>query len=324
MTWIFFIAIAAIIIFAGSRLSILAEKLADLLNVSSTAIGLLLVSIITSLPELATSLGAVLKVGQPNLALGNTLGSDLFNLMIIALCDLLFRKKGILRNAGHRMAHLVYYLLMISAICITLTLPNSVNLLGMHFNLGSLGVIALYIYIFLSTHKSSVEHAHIASTEDRSDLWKTVAQFSLAAIVIVAAGIVLAHLGDRIAEQTGLEQSFVGTLFLAFATSLPELTVSITAARIGAYNLMLGNILGSNMFNVFVAAVTDLAYRKEALHMPENISPNLLIIAGCAITATLIAMISIKQKQKAKTIAWESIATVALYAVGLYALYMGR
>ena len=323
MIWIYFIAIAAVIIFAGSKLSVLAEKLAGLLNISSSAIGLLLVSIITSLPELATSLGAVLKVGQPNLALGNTLGSDLFNLMIIALCDLLFRKKGLLRQTGHRMAPLVYYLLMISAICLTLTLPNSIALLGMHFNIGSLGVIALYIFIFLSTHKSSGEHASPAPMEDRSELGKIIAQFSIAALVIVVAGIILAHLGDRIAEQTGLEQSFVGTLFLAFATSLPELTVSIAAMRIGAYDLMLGNILGSNMFNVFVAAVADLAYRKEALHIPENINPNLLFIAACAIAMTFVAMIAIKQKKKASVVAWESIVMIALYAAGLYALYTG-
>ena len=323
MIWIYFIAIAAIIIFAGSKLSILAEKLAKLLNISSSAIGLLLVSIITSLPELSTSLSAVIQVQQPNLALGNTLGSDLFNLMIIALCDLLFRKKGLLRQARHRIAPLIYYLLMISAVCLTLTLPNSIALLGMHFNIGSLGIIALYLFIFLRTHKSCGEHASPAPIEDRSELGKTVAQFSIAALVIVVAGIILAQLGDQIAEQTGLEQSFVGTLFLAFATSLPELTVSITAMRIGAYDLMLGNILGSNMFNVFVAAIADLAYRKEALHMPENVSSNLLVIAGCAIAMTLIAMISIQQKKKAKIIAWESIVMMALYAAGLYALYLG-
>jgi len=321
MIWVYFIAVAAVIIFAGSRLSILAEKLASLLNISSSAVGLLLVSIITSLPELATSLGAVLKVGQPNLAVGNTMGSDLFNLMIIALCDLLFRKKGLLRQTGHRIAPLLYYLLMISAICLTLTLPNSIAFLGMHFNIGSLGVIGLYLFVFFRTHQSSEGHPSPSLSENRSELGQTVLLFSVAAFVIVLAGIVLAQLGDRIAEQTGLEQSFVGTLFLALATSLPELTVSITAMKIGAYDLMLGNILGSNMFNVFVVAISDLAYRKEALHMPENISPNLLLITGCAIAMTFIAMIAIQQKKKARLIAWESMVMLALYATGLYALY---
>lgn len=323
MIWILFIAVAAVIIFAGARLSVLAEKLAELLNISSSTVGLLLVSIITSLPELSTSLSSVLSVGQPNLAVGNTLGSDLFNLMIIALCDLLFRKKGLLRQTNHQILPLIHYLLMIGAILLTLTVPNFIAIGGMHFNIGSLGVVALYLFIFVRTHQSGEEHASPALPEDRSALGKTVIQFSIASIVIVLAGMALAQLGDQIAKQTGLEQSFVGTLFLAMATSLPELTVSITAMKIGAYDLMLGNILGSNMFNVFVMAVTDLAYRKEALHMPENISYGLLLIAGCAIAMTFVAMVGMKQNKKARFIAWESVAMIGFYLTGLFCLYRG-
>jgi len=321
--WVSFIALAAVIVFAGSKLSMLAEKLAMLLNVSSSAIGLLLVSVITSLPELSISLSAVMKVQQPNLAVGNTLGSDLFNLMIIALCDLLFRQKGLLRKTEGRMTPLVHYLLMISALILTLRLPNSISWLGLNFNGGSLGVIGLYLFIFFSTHKSSGEHASPALPKDRSELGKTVAHFSIAAGIIVVAGVILAQLGDQIAEQTGLDQSLVGTLFLALATSLPELTVSITAVRMGAYDLMLGNILGSNMFNVFIVAVTDMAYRKEVLHMPENVSAGLLLIAGCAIAMTLVAGVSLQQRQRARFIAWESLVMVGLYLTGLYTLYKG-
>jgi cation:H+ antiporter len=322
MIWISFILLAAIIIFAGSRLSVLAERLAELLNISSSTVGLLLVSIITSLPELSTSLSAVHTVGQPNLALGNTLGSDLFNLMIIALCDLLFRKKGLLRQTNHCITPLIHYLIMLGALLLTLTLPNSISLFGQHINVGSLAIFALYLFIFFGTHQAGEEHESTGPTPDRSALGKTIAQFSLAAAVIVIAGIGLAKIGDQIAIQTGLEQSFVGTLFLALATSLPELTVSITAMRIGAYNLMLGNILGSNMFNIFVVAITDLSYRKEALHMPENLNPSLLLIAGCVFAMTLITWAGMKQKKKARIIAWESVMTLSLYLIGLYALYV--
>ncbi|MBI9020139.1 MAG: hypothetical protein JEZ10_02645, partial [Verrucomicrobia bacterium] len=155
MIWIYFIAIAALIIFAGSKLAVLAEKLAVLLHISSSAIGLLLVSIITSLPELSTSLGAVITVKQPNLALGNTMGSDLFNLMIIALCDILFRKSGILRQARLRITPLIHYLMMITLLLLTLTLPNTVSLFGANFNAGSLLIMGLYLYIFFHTHRNS-------------------------------------------------------------------------------------------------------------------------------------------------------------------------
>ncbi len=323
MIWITFIAIAAVIIFAGIHLSTLAEKLAEILNISSSTVGLLLVSVITSLPELSTSLGAAVQVGQPSLAAGNTLGSDLFNLMIIALCDLIFRKKGLLRQTAHRLTPLVHYLLMIGAVVLTLTLPNAIAIAGLHFNAGSLGIILLYLFIFFSTHKAGGQHHADTANEDRSELTKTVILFSIAAIVIVISGIVLAQLGDKIAEQTGLEQSFVGTLFLALATSLPELTVSLTAMKIGAFDLMIGNILGSNMFNVLILAITDLAYRQEALHIPENISPGLLIIAACTISMTLVAGVAGRQKKLARIVAWESLVMLGLYLTGLFALYKG-
>jgi len=323
MIWIYFIVLAAVIIFAGSKLAVLAEKLAELLHISSSAIGLLLVSIITSLPELSTSLGAVIKVGEPNLALGNTLGSDLFNLMIIALCDILFRKSGILRQARLRMTPLIHYLMMITLLLLTLTLPNSISLFGAHFNAGSLLIMALYITIFLHTHHAGqTPQLEGAAPVNRSELSKTLFQFIAAALVIVISGIYLAKLGDRIAVETGLDQSFVGSLFLALATSLPELTVSIAALRIGAVDLMLGNILGSNMFNVFIASISDLAYRKEALHIPDNINSGLLWIGGCAIGMAAIALIATKQRRQSKLpFSGESIVMLGLYIAGLYALY---
>ena len=323
MIWFYFIAVAAIIILAGSKLAVLAEKLAGLLNISSSAIGLLLVSIITSLPELATSLSAAVKVGQPNLAVGNTLGSDLFNLMIIALCDLLFRKKGLLRNPPHQLAPLVHYLLLIGTLLLTLTLPNQISLFGAHFNAGSLIIVALYLFIFFSTHRNDQAPAtDTAAPADRKELQKTSFQFALASLVIVIAGMALAQLGDKISAETGLGQSFVGTLFLALATSLPELTVSITALRIGAVDLMLGNIFGSNMFNVFIAGITDLAYRKEAFQIPENINPGLLLIGACSITMTGIVILAMKQNKQAKFLAWESLAMIGLYGAGLFALFV--
>lgn len=319
MIWILFITIAAVIIFAGSKLSALAEKLAEDFHISSSTVGLLLVSIVTSLPELSTSLGAVLKVGRPDLAVGNTLGSDLFNLMIIALCDLLFRKKGILRQTSRHLAPLLHYLIMISAILLTLTLPNSIHLFGMNFNAGSLLIAGLYLFLFIRTH-----HSEQTAREEQSihaDAGKTVLKFAATSAVIIVAGTMLAKLGDQIAEQTGLEQSFVGSLFLALATSLPELTVSITAVRIGAYDLMVGNIIGSNMFNVFICAISDLAYRREAFHIPDNLDSGLILLGGSVIAMACVTMLGMRQKTKARHIAWESLLGILLYLTGLFTLY---
>jgi cation:H+ antiporter len=324
MIWFGFILTAAVIVIAGSKLCVLAEKLAKDFHISSSAIGLLLVSIITSLPELSTSLGAVLKVGRPDLSVGNNLGSDLFNLMIIALCDLLFRRGGMLRQIHSKTGPLLCYLVMLAGILLTLLLPNRIVFMGARFNIGSLIVIAFYLITFLRNHRSGqvpLSESDWVESNPPDRRKKTIFQFAVASVVIVISGVVLAQLGDQIAERTGLEQSFIGTLLLALATSLPELTVSITALKTGSIDLMMGNLVGSNMFNVLVTAIADLAYRKEALHIPDNVNPGLLIPGGCAALMVGVVMLAMRQKKKARWVAWESVAMILIYLTALFALY---
>ena len=88
----------------------------------------------------------------------------------------------------------------------------------------------------------------------------------VSAALVVGAAIWLANSGDRIAETMGLEASFVGTQFLAFSTSLPELATSFAAVRLGAPDLAIGNILGSNVFNMgFILFLDDVAFTDGAI-----------------------------------------------------------
>lgn len=337
MIWICFAAIAVIIIFAGSRLSVFADRLAGLLNLSRSAVGILLVSFVTTLPELSTTMGAIIKVGEPNLALGNNIGSVLFNLMIIAVCDIFFRRGGILRQTSDYVPCMFHSMLLLILMLLALIAPNAVRLFGFNFACGSVFVIAAYLAVFFATHRNaSAGHEKIldefqAVTDQvahsgtrRATLAKTLAGFLISAVVVVVSGLALASIGDRIAETTGLGKSFVGTLFLAIATSLPELAVGITSVRIGAYDLMIGNVAGANMLNVLVIAVADLVHRKEALHIPDNLSRSQLLTGFCAILVTLLVMGAMKQKKKSRFgFGWESIVMLAVYTASLYALYKG-
>lgn len=328
MIWICFAATAAVIILAGSRLSVFADQLAGLLKLSRSAVGILMVSLVTTLPELSTTLGAIVKVGQPDLAIGNNLGSVLFNLIIIAVCDLVFRKGGILRQA-HQTAPMLQSLIMLILALLTLSLPNSLSLNGLNFAAGSPVIIAVYIIIFLTVHRTGRRETgpqeENSGTAGKSPaLSKALTGFLISAVIVVCCGIILAGLGDRIAAETGLGRSFVGTLFLAAATSLPELTVGITSVRIGAYDMMIGNIAGANMLNVLVIAVADLIYKKEALHIPGNLSRSQLLTGGCAAAVTLLAMLAMRQKEKSKTgVSWESPVMLLIYLASLFALYKG-
>ncbi len=337
MVWVYFVAIAAVIIFAGSRLSIFADQLADLLKLSRSAVGILLVSFVTTLPELSTTIGAIAKVGEPNLALGNNLGSVLFNLMIIGICDIIFRKGGILRQTANYVPCVFHSMLLIILMLITLILPNAISLSGFNFSVGSVLVIVAYIAIFFTTHRDGSTHQEqildefhavtdkVAHPDNRHPtLVKALTGFVISGIIVVISGITLASIGDQIAETTGLGQSFVGTLFLAIATSLPELAVGITAVRIGAYDLMIGNVAGANMLNVLVMAIADLIHRKEALHIPDNLVPSQLLTGFCAIVVTLLVMGAMKQKRKSRLgFGWESVVMLSVYVASLYALYRG-
>lgn len=336
--WILFIATAAVIIWAGSKLSLFADVLADKFHLSRSAVGVLLVSMVTTLPELSTSLGAVVRVGNPNLALGNNLGSVLFNLLIIAICDIVFRKGGILRlahksilpNAGF--AALVLVLMLIS-----LCRPFGLQALGLRFGAGALVVIAVYLVIFFKTRRGD-EDDILPGDRSASEMSKAraVTGFAWSSVVVIAAGIGLAVIGDKIATQhPAMSGSFVGTLFLAIATSLPELTVAITSVRMGAYDLMLGNVMGANMLNVMVIAIADLVYTKEVIRfpawgarpaIPAELDWGQMVsgLGGLAITGLVMAALALNAgKEKRRSVGWETPLIVVVYLVCLYSLYRG-
>ncbi len=323
MIWLYFILVAAVIIWAGSKLSVYADVLADKFNLSHSTVGILLVSMVTTLPEISTTLGAVVKVGDPNLALGNNLGSFLFNLSIIAICDLVFRKGDILQQASRgNIKHAALSMLLLGVMLTSLMLPIKVSISGHRFGLGSIGVIVMYLIIFFKTHHDGGSEDVLAEDRSQSEMTKAKAifGFSMSAVVVIAMGILLAIIGDKLAQTyTFMSGSFVGTLFLAIATSLPELTVGISSVRMGAYDLMMGNIMGANMLNVLVIGLADLVYGKEALQIPDNLTTGQLFTGVVGIIATCVVMIGIARKKKDD----QKKVLISLESALLFVLHLG-
>lgn len=325
--WITFIALATVIIVAGSRLSFYADVLAIKFRISSSVIGALLVSFITSLPELTTTLGSIVTVHSPDMALGNIFGSNLFNLSIIAFCDIVFIKDGVFRNINRGEARPAAMSLGIIAIAAAgLLTPVGFTIFGLNFGLGSVFVIAGYIYFFRRMHKSGgleeLMEAEDAGDADEKSTSGAVAAFVVCALLIVASGVSLAVIADRIAKAGGMTHSFMGILFLATATSLPELSVGISAVRRRSYDLLLGTVLGSNIFNVLVIAIADLLYLDAPLKIPVNLGWTHLFSAGCAMLATLVVLAGILFKpRKPRLSLIYSISTIAIYIVCLFVIY---
>lgn len=327
MTWFLFFLVAAIIVVAGSKLSVYADILAIKLKLSRSAIGVLLVSIVTTLPEITTTLSAICKVDAPNMALGNNFGSILFNLSIIGICDIVFRQGGILRHIHNyelRPAVCSLALILIAALGLVFTVPVHIGIFS--FGLGSLAVILVYIACFKWIHSKGapVEILEEAEEVRTTSTFAAALGFIVCSVAIVASGISLAVLGSRLAESAGLSRSFVGTLFLAVATSLPELTVGISSVRRGAFDLMLGNVMGANMLNVLVIALADIFYLNAALNVPGNLGWSQIFAAFCAVISTIVAIagiLRVSRERESRFIDWRSASIMGLHIICLVVIF---
>lgn len=150
----------------------------------------------------------------------------------------------------------------------------------------------------------------------------TYFRFILAALAIIGAGIWLAFIGDEIAATYSLSASFVGSLFLAITTSMPELAVTIAAVRLGAIDMALADILGANMLNMANIFTTDLFYTSGPVL--SVVSSEHLITAVMAIAMTILVIIGLRFRQERKTfrfISWYGVVLILLYLIGSYLLF---
>jgi cation:H+ antiporter len=143
-------------------------------------------------------------------------------------------------------------------------------------------------------------------------------------MVVIIAAIFLPKIGEGIAETTGLGQTFVGNIFIALSTSLPEVVVSISAVKMGAIDLAVGNLFGSNIFNIFILVLDDMFFVKGPIL--SFVNANHIISALSAILMTAIAIIGLTYRAEKKTLllAWDSVGILLVYIANIMLLYMLR
>jgi cation:H+ antiporter len=187
-------------------------------------------------------------------------------------------------------------------------------------------VIAMrMVFLFEKKRISELVHERVeAARYDKMTLKRALTYYGANALLVVAAATYLPHLADQIAFATGLGRTFVGTIFVALATSLPELVVSIAAVRIDATDLMFGNLLGSNLFNMAILGLDDLVYVKGPIL--AHASPAHLVTASAAMAMTAVAVIGLTYRVSKKRLwfAWDSWALLAVYMVAVSLVYVMR
>jgi len=322
-----FAVCAVLIARAGYVLSRSADALADAYGWGRGWVGLALLATVTSLPELASGISAVAFVDAPNLAVGNALGACVVNLLFLVVVDALQRRQPMYREASA--THLLsagFGVVMLGFVALSLLTGTRAPAV-LHVGIYSPMLLALYLLALKGVHAHE-RQAMAAGTATRSavpegqtrDEWR---RFGLAAGVVLAAGSWLPAVADGLATTLGLSRSFVGTVLMAVVTTLPEMAVTLGALRLGALDMAIGNLLGSNLFNVMILAVDDVFYVRGPL-----LADAASVHAGTAVTAlvmtglVIIGLVMRPQGRTLRVVSWVSVALAATYLVNAALVYL--
>lgn len=322
-----FIIIAAIIVICGTRLSKYGDIIAEKTGLGRAWTGLIILASITSLPELITGISSVAFADLPDIAAGDIMGSCVFNLLILAMLDPMDKGKPIFSRVGQ--SHLLSAGFGVALIGLT-----SISILLQEF-IPSFWHIGAYTPVFFAVYIVGIRMVYFYEKRfikdlvsegtrqyDGVTLKRAVAMYSLNALIVVGVATALPFVAGGIAEATGLGSNFVGTVFVAITTSLPELVVSIAALRIGAPDLATGNILGSNMFNILVLGIDDLAYVKGPLLSHIAVSHAVTGLMAILMTAIVLIAITSRPEKKSTRFGWDSLSMLTVGVLSMYFAYL--
>ncbi|MDA8260900.1 MAG: sodium:calcium antiporter [Betaproteobacteria bacterium] len=327
--WISLLACLAVIGVAGVRLSRYGDVIAENSGMSRGWVGLILLATVTSLLELVTGLSSVAVAKVPDIAVGDIMGSCVFNLLIIVLLDFLYRKESVYTRARQGNVPSAGYgiaLIGFTGFNLLLYRAGTIPALG-HVGLYTPVILLLYLLAMRSLYR--YEQAQLSEyVEDRVELYpdtslkQAVQGYALAAVAVVA-GIWLPFIARDLAVAMAWEQSFVGTLFVAAIASAPEVVVTVAALRMGAVDLAIGNLFGSNLSNSAILALDDLAYLPGPLFADVSISHaasafSAMMMSGLAVVSLVLRPTS----RVLRSVSWISLMLLVIYPLNTLFLYL--
>lgn len=327
-----FIVCALAIAVAGYQLVQYAEKLSAITGIGEALFGAILLGAITSLAGIITSVTAAWQ-GHPELAMSNAIGGIAAQTLFLAVADVFYRKANLEHSSASYANLLVGLLLivMLSFILMTVFAP-AVTFLQIH----PASILLLIIYYvgnrFINQAKSApmwfpkntdetVQDIPTARDGDGVNLPLLWTKFGLLAVVVGFSGYMIATTGVRIAQESGMTEGLVGSLFTAVITSVPELIVTVAAVRQNALTLAVANIIGGNSFDVLFVSFSDFAFREGSLFHAVGNEQIFVLILTQLLTAVLIGGLLIRQREGIVNIGWESALIILLFVGGYVVLY---
>lgn len=334
IAWAIFFTSGAVIVYAGAKLSRYGDQIADLTGLGGLWVGVVLMAAATSLPEIFTDVSAAL-MHAPDLAAGDLFGSSMANMLILGIVDLMHRQKQVWQQAAfeHALsAGLAFFLTGLAAFFVLFGSDIKHGGIG----LGSMLLLLFYIFGMRVVFRQEIvkrrqreqekvaegqADEEIAQTSKRETIRQASLRFAAAAAGLLIAAPFLAGSANEIAEQSGITATFIGTSLVGITTSLPELVTAIAAVRLGAFDLAVGNLFGSNAFNMAAFFFVDLAYRPGPLFNAVSDAHAMTALWSMILMSIALMGIIYRVEKRYMLIEPDSFLIILGYCLGLWLLF---
>jgi len=329
--WMLFGISLVLVLFGGVRLAYSGDMIAEKTGIGRAWIGLVIISFATTLPELVTSVSSICLVKEPDLAVGNCFGSMAFNLLLVTFIDLFGNKRRLLRGDLNR------GLLLSGGLFLFLLLVVQVSVFSLRSHLlpdlsigrvdpSSFLIIIIYfvttrlIFTYGKKNAPAPESTDGKAYDDHT-LGRSLFLYVVAASCVLVGGILLAKTANSIATTTGIGQTFIGSTLVGITTSLPEMVVAFSAIRLGALEMVLGNVVGANLFNLIIVALCDFLYRPGILLKAISLNHTVTIVLVILMTCVVFLGYYFPPRKKVLHLGWDSLCLFLLYGIGVTLLY---
>ncbi len=319
---VLFLLSAGMVVLAGWELTRRAEELAERTGLGQAWIGAILLAVATSLPELSVDLTAV-RVGEANFAIGDLFGSCMVNMLILALADFLTPQVRILTRVVEQALAGALAVVLLALAAVGIVTGSEPVVLGVGWTTLVIAAVSVWgAWVLHVTQRATLllrpvpDHPHA-----REDIRLLLLRFLIAAVILVLAASFLIRSAASPVGMLVISAGFFGVVALAVVTSLPEAVVSLAGARSGSYDLVVGNLLGSNAFNMVIFVVLDAVDGPGAL-LGQAASSALIGNLFAIVLTALVALGTLSRAEaRVPLLDPVALAIVLFYVLGLVLSY---
>lgn len=328
-----FAGCAVLVWLAGARLARYADAIAEYTGIGREVLGVLLLGGVTSLPELTVAATATWH-GKPALSVNDVLGSAALNVVFLAVADAAYGRRALTSTPGTPgvLIQGVLGIVLLSLVAAPVIVGDRLLFGAGAWSWAMLAVYALAVWLIVRSRqlRSWLPQGKPAprpgSQEGavQASLRSLVVRTAAAGAVILVAAFVLTRAAEALAEQTGLGTNFFGVVFLAFATSLPEVSTVLAAVRLRRYEMAIADVFGTNLFNVTIIVLVDVMHPGGPVLVEAGRFAAFGALLAIVLTALYVIGMLERRDRTVLRMGLDSLVVVLVYVGGLAVLYRLR